>query len=210
MIFFTKPLKKDYIMKNNEKNYYSQDYWFDNEGEHHEEDNYGENYYANTIFNNLILELDDIPEEGYIVVLGTNKCVSFNLLCDKFGEERCIGYDIYNPDNHPRVVVKDCMTLGEEDNIPIAFCHNDIGSYPTTPELKVYAQKWAAKNVVEGGYFLGRNNLNRAKFKAEEYMNSLGFDNFQFEDLKKEYNLSGLTDSSIEGHMLSKRSKITG
>ena len=194
-------------MKHREEKYYDREYWFNNEEEHIGESNYGEEYYANKIFKNLIFKLTDIPKEGYIVVLGTNKCVSFNLLCEKFGINRCIGYDIYNPDNHPRVIVKNCMTLNDEDNIPIAFCHNDIGSYPTTPELKIHVQKWAAKNIVKGGYFLGRNNLNRAKFKAEEYMNSLGFENLQFESLKGQYDLSSLTNSSIEGHMLSKRLK---
>ena len=44
------------------------------------------------------------------------------------------------------------MELSEKDNIEIAFCHNDLGNYATTPKLKEFAQKWAAKNIVSGGY----------------------------------------------------------
>ena len=169
-------------------------------------DNYGENYYAYQIYEKMILDLD-IPKEGYIVILGTNRCVSFDILCNYFGNDRCIGFDIHNPENHPRVVVKDCMTLSEVDDLPIAFCHNDLGSFPTTPELKIYGQKWAARNIIKGGYFLGRNNLNVAKFKSEELMEGLGFENTHFKDLEHKYDMSTFEPSWIEGHMLSRRVK---
>ena len=182
----------------------SKEYWFDNPL-HQSEDNFGSNYYANTIFKNLILNLRDIPEEGYIVVLGTNRCVSFDILCDNFGPDRCIGYDLYNPNNHPNVITKNVMDLSDEDNIPIAFCHNDIGSFPTTPKEKIFAQEWAASNVIKGGYFLGRNNLNVARYPAEDRLTSMGFRNYMFEELKSFFDLSLLKPSDIEGHMLSKR-----
>ena len=188
-----------------ETQYYSKDYWYHNSEAHDDVDNYGELYYGYQIYKNIVLKIDDIPENGYIVVLGTNRCVSFNLLCDHFGKDRCIGFDIHNPTNHPCVKVKDCMTLSEVDNIPIAFCHNDLGSFPTTPQLKIYGQKWAAPNVVEGGYFLGRNNLNVAKFKSEELMESFNFTNMYFKDLYHKYNMMDFDAKCIEGHMLSRR-----
>lgn len=189
-----------------EADYYNKEYWYDNPEEHSDVDNYGENYYAYQIYEKMILNLD-IPEEGYIVLMGTNRCVSFDLLCNYFGNDRCIGFDIHNPENHPRVVVKDCMTLSEVDDLPIAFCHNDLGSFPTTPELKIYGQKWAARNIIKGGYFLGRNNLNVAKFKSEELMEGLGFENTHFKDLEHKYDMSTFEPSWIEGHMLSRRVK---
>lgn len=191
----------------NEKKYYDASYWFDNK-EHDVVDNYGKNYYANTIYKNVILKLEDIPLSGKIVLLGTNRCVAFNLLCDRFGIERCLGYDIANPTNHPSVIVKDCTSLNNSDNVPIAFCHNDIGSFPTTPKLKIYCQEWSAKNVILGGYYLGRNNLNRAKYNSEEYMESLGFVNYHFKDLVDKFDMSNFEDSWIEGHMLSKRLEV--
>ena len=147
----------------------------------------------------------DIPSDGHIVVLGTHNCTSFNLLCNTYGEERCVGYDLHNPSNHKKVIIKDCMLLSDDDNIPMAFCHNDVGSYPTTPELKIHAQKWASKNIIKGGVFLGRNNLNRAKFDNEGLMISLGFKNIYFSELCKDFpEISNiLSDGDIEGHMLS-------
>jgi hypothetical protein len=188
-----------------EVQYYNREYWYDNEDEHSDVDNYGEKYYAYQIYENVILQMDDIPEEGYIVLLGTNRCVSFDLLCDHFGRDRCVGFDIYNPTNHPCVRIKDCTTLSDVDNMPIAFCHNDLGSFPTTPELKIHGQKWAAKNITKGGYFLGRNNLNVAKFKSEELMESLEFENIHFSDIQNQYNMKKFDPSWIEGHMLSRK-----
>lgn len=188
-----------------ETDYYNKEYWYDNEAEHSDVDNYGEKYYAYQIYENIILQMEDIPEEGYIVLLGTNRCVSFDLLCRHFGYDRCIGFDIYNPTNHPRVVTKDCINLAIEDNIEIAFCHNDLGSFPTTPELKIHGQKWAAKNIIKGGYFLGRNNLNVAKFKSEELMESLEFENVYFSEIQDRYNMTNFDPSWIEGHMLSRK-----
>ena len=43
----------------------------------------------------------------------------------------------------------------------IAFCHNDLGNYATTPKLKEHAQKWAAKNIIKGGYMLSNNNITK-------------------------------------------------
>ena len=188
-----------------EVDFYKKEYWYDNESEHSDVDNYGEKYYAYQIYKNVILQMEDIPEEGYIVLLGTNRCVSFDLLCDRFGHDRCIGFDIYNPTNHPRVVTKDCTMLSESDDMAISFCHNDLGSFPTTPELKIHGQKWASRNIIKGGYFLGRNNLNVAKFKSEELMESLGFENIHFSDIQDKYNMKNFDPSWIEGHMLSRK-----
>jgi hypothetical protein len=188
-----------------ENKFYSESYWYNNPVEHEDVSNYNENYYVYKIYKNILFNLKDIPKDGFIVVLGTNKCVSFDLLCNHFGSERCIGYDIANPKKHPRVIVKDCNLLGDDDNIPIAFCHNDLGSFPTTPALKIHGQKWATKNIIKGGYFLGRNNLNAAQFKAEELMEQNGFKNYLFKNLERDFDLSTLDDRCIEGHMLSQK-----
>lgn len=188
-----------------ETQFYGREYWYNNPDEHIEEDNYGEKYYGYQIYENIILKLEDIPSDGFIVLLGTNRCVAFNLLCDHFGADRCIGFDIHNPTNHSRVIAKDCTTLSDDDDIPIAFCHNDLGSFPTTPKLKIHGQEWAARNIMNGGYFLGRNNLNSAKYQSEEVMNELGFENLHFKDLQNDFDMTNFEPSWIEGHMLSRR-----
>lgn len=190
-----------------ETEFYGREYWYDNPEEHVNEDNYGDKYYAYKIYENVILKLKDIPSDGSIVVLGTNRCVSFNLLCDHFGADRCIGFDIHNPTNHDRVITKDCTKLSDADDIPIAFCHNDLGSFPTTPNLKIHGQEWAAKNIIKGGYFLGRNNLNFIKYESEELMSELGFENLHFRELQmyRDFDMTKFEQSWIEGHMLSRR-----
>ena len=62
-----------------ERKKYSYDYWF-NDPQLEEWDNGNENYYVNYFYNDIIKKLD-IPETGYIVVLGTHLCVSFDKLC---------------------------------------------------------------------------------------------------------------------------------
>lgn len=185
-----------------ENKFYSENFWFSDLQKHGIE-NYDENYWAYIIFNEIILKLKDIPEDGYIVVLGTNNCISFDLLCKHFGYDRCIGYDIANPTNHSNVIVKNILEIDAE--YPIAFCYNDIGNFELTPIAKLHAQQWGAKNVVKGGYFLGRNNLNAAKFPLEEHMERFGFLNTQLQTLTGIFDLSKLTERELEGHMLSKK-----
>mgnify|MGYP003155235775 CR=1 FL=1 len=191
-----------------EKEYYNEKFWFTNTQNHnHNQDvaGYGQDYYAYKIFKNLITKINDIPEEGHIVVMGTNRCISFDLLCQHFGYDRCWGFDIANPSNHPCVTVQDCSDVTKLPDIDIAFVHNDIGSFPLTPKLKYDVQFWAAQQVVEGGYFLSRNDLNSAKFKLESLMSSHGFYNTQFDCLKGLVDLSMLDYRTVEGHMLSKK-----
>jgi len=180
-------------------------YWFDSPEEHAVVGNYGKEYYGYKIIDRLVSKLE-IPDAGYIVLLGSNRCVSLDLLCEMYGRERCIGYDLFNPMEHDRVITKDCNLLSDEDDLPIAFCHNDMGSFPTTPDLKIHVQKWAARNMIKGGVMLSRNNFNRAKFKSEDYMKSMGFKNTLFKDLDpKVFPLDILEFTTIEGHMFSEK-----
>ena len=158
-----------------EKKHYDFDFWFNNPL-HDDWDQGEENFYGHRFYEEIIFNLD-IPSEGYIVLLGTHMCHSFDKLCKKYGYDRCIGFDLYNPTNHPRVKIKDCNTLNESDDIPIAFCHNDLGNFGLTPRLKWHGQKWAVRNIVNNGVFLGNNNFNRAKLNIEDLMVSNGLVN---------------------------------
>lgn len=178
------------------------EFWFENE-EFDAHDQFGSDYYVNTFYKDIVPTLD-IPQEGYIVVMGTARAVSFDLLCKEFGPERCIGFDLYNPSNHPQVKIKDCNKLSVADNIPIAFAHNDIGSIPHTPSLKYKVQEWLLGNIVKGGYLLSNNNFNRAKFKFEELATQYGFQNTQFSELNSEIT-KNLPFERIEGYMYSKK-----
>lgn len=188
-----------------ESKFHDVDFWFNHPELHGDDHNYTKNYWGYQLYEQLITKISDIPPEGYIVVLGTRNCESFNLLCDYFGHDRCVGYDLSNPKNHSRVTVKNVLELGESDNIPISFVHNDIGSFVLTPLAKLHAQQWAAKNVLPGGYFLGRNNLNSAKYPLEELMSRYGFSNCDLLTLSGLCNFNNISNRALEGHMLSKK-----
>ena len=201
----------------NESNKYSYEFWFKNPDDAFMKswNNGGEDYYVNFFYEDITTALA-LPTEGYIVVLGTYKCVSFDKLCKIYGEDRCIGYDLHNPAKHPRVITKDCMLLSEVDDIPIAFCHNDLGSFSLTPELKTHGQKWAVRNMVPGGYFLGNNNYNRSKIDVESIMLAAGMENTYLKDLDPDkFDLSRLKkwavdcgrepEDRLESYMLSKK-----
>jgi len=194
-------------MNDSERKFYNEDYWFKNTHLHGEVNGYGLEYYVCKIYRDVIFKINDIPDNGYIVVLGSNNCVSFNLLCERYGKERCIGYDIANPTNHEKVIVKNVLDFNSSDDIPIAFVHNDIGSFPTTPIAKFAAQDWAARNVVEGGYFLSRNNFNAAKYPLEQHLERHGFINTHFLGLQPFMDLSSLDSACVEGHMISKKNR---
>lgn len=184
----------------------SYDFWFENK-EFDDHDQFGSKYYVNDFYEQVVYNLD-IPDDGYIVVAGTHKAVSFDLLCKKYGKDRCVGFDLYNPSNHPQVIIQDCMELGDLNKMPIAFAHNDVGSLSHTPDLKIHTHKWLTENVVSGGYVLGNNNLNRAKFKFEEYMTENGFTNTHFSDLDAtKFDLSAFPHERIEGYMISRRER---
>lgn len=193
-----------------EEKYYNEKFWFtDLESHNYEQsiDGYGEQYYVYKLYDHVVTKINNIPEDGYIVVLGTNRCVSFDLLCRHFGYDRCIGFDLSNPTNHPRVRVLDCSELSEVHDMPISFFHNDIGSFPLTPKLKLHCQKWAIKNLVYGGYALSRNNLNSAKYDLEGLMTENEIFSTQLDSLKDFIDLTMLDEKTIEGHMISKKIK---
>jgi hypothetical protein len=183
---------------------YDRDYWFNQIEKHGNVNDYGTDYYAYKLFDHIITKIKDIPN-GKIVVMGTHNCVSFDLLCRHFGYDRCVGYDIDNPTNHPNVIVKNVMDLSEVDMLPIAFVHNDIGNFQLTPKAKMYAQFWAAKCVVPGGYFLGRTNINHANYDLESSMNFLGFENYNLSIASAFIDTSEVRKEDLIYHMLSKK-----
>ena len=164
-------------------------------------------YYVNQFYEQIVFDLP-IPENGKLLVLGTHNCVSFDKLCIHFGYDRCIGFDLFNPQNHPSVIIKDCDNLSDKDDMELAFCHNDIGSFWKTPELKFKCQDWAAKNIIQGGYFLGNNNYNRPRIELENRIKKYGFKNYHLlDETKFDQSKISISKKILRGYMLSKRVK---
>ena len=186
------------------KLYETYNYWFNNK-EHDDSSQFDENYFVYKIYKEIISKLE-IPDNGYIVVAGTNNCVSFDLLCKHFGYDRCLGFDLYNPKNHPRVITKNCWNLSEKDNLPIAFAHNDVGSYPTTPELKLFTQKWLISNIISDGYLLSNNNINSAKYDLEKLTKEKNFNNINLSQLdRQKFDVSSIDEQKLESYMICKK-----
>ena len=162
-----------------------------------------ENYYVNQIYENFVFNLA-LPDNGKILVMGTHNCISFDKLCQHFGYDRCIGFDLFNPTNHPSVIIKDCEYLDESSDFEIAFCHNDTGSFWKTPNLKLHCQDWASRNIIKGGYLLGNNNYNRPRIELETRLENLGFSNYQLTDQNK-FNHKNISigQDILKGYMLS-------
>ena len=46
----------------------------------------------------------------------------------------------------------DCMEFSDDDVMPIAFAHNDVGSMSHTPEVKIHTHKWLTKEEFNQGW----------------------------------------------------------
>ncbi len=113
--------------------------------------------------------------DGYVVMFGTHNCKVFQSWCDHWGEDRCLGFELYNDENHPRIVVMDVRNLGKWCSTPVALCWNDIGSWERTPEARRRSYDWVKKNVVVGGYYMERSD-NIAGWHLSSNMEKNGFE----------------------------------
>jgi len=108
------------------------------------------------LFQNVLFPLK-LPE-GYIIMFGTHNGQVFNTWCDFWGENRCLGFELYNDKRHPQIIVMDVRGLGNWFTTPIALCWNDIGSWKRTPESRRISYEWAKKNIVLDGFYMERGD----------------------------------------------------
>lgn len=148
------------------------EFWFNQTHEHGDVHDYGIDYCHNKIIKQIIFNLQ-LPK-GKIIMLGSHRCVGLDILCHKYGNDRVIGFDLYNPTNHPCVKTGNIINLTEQINSALII--NDLGSFKLTPKSKIYAQEWASKNTVKGGYVLCTTNNNSANYDIEGHMKDQGFE----------------------------------
>ena len=108
------------------------------------------------LFRDVLFPLD-LPD-GYIVMFGTHNCKVFDTWCDQWGKDRCLGFELYNDEKHPQVIVMDVRGLGLWCSTPIALCWNDVGSWERTPEARRTSYNWIKNNVVKGGFYMERSD----------------------------------------------------
>lgn len=147
---------------------------------------YGYSYHSYTITKYIVKDLQ-IPN-GNIVQFGTGLGITVELLCNIFGNDRVIGYDIFNPLKHPNIVFFDAGKMSLDIN-NIAYCDIDIGSISTHYNERKNLIDYVSKNIIQGGYILTSKKL------VEEYKNDfeiIELTNFDIPELWKNVHESRL------------------
>lgn len=114
-----------------------------------------------------------VPHTGYILELGVNGCVSFNELCDMFDAKRCVGFDLENITQHPRVVTVDIRNM-DDVMYPAALCVNEVGGWTVTPESRKAAYDWMIGNMLPEGVVIEHSN-EYAGWEIKEDLQAKGF-----------------------------------
>lgn len=183
------------------------DYWFNNVDKHGDDVfNYGEEYYMAKILR-LLMPILNVPRRGKICMLGTHTCHSFSILEKKFGEERCVGYDLYNPTKRRNIIEKPINQINPSEIPQLSFCWNDIGNYSRSPGDKMLAQIRFAAKVISKGCFIGRDGSNRARFPVDAFMEELGYKNISLYDFFAQGSIdaSSIDCDCLKSHLISFR-----
>lgn len=116
----------------------------------------------------------EMPTAGFMTMLGTHNCEVFETWCNKWGADRCLGFELYNEKHFNNIVVMDVRTLGHWFTTPISLAWNDIGSWIRTPEARTQSYEWVKNNVISGGFSIERSD-EIAEWKLSEDMTNNDF-----------------------------------
>ena len=118
---------------------------------------FGYQYHSYTITKHIISKLP-IPRDGKLIQLGSALGVVVEFLCNKYGDDRVVGYDLFNPLGHPNI-----KFLDMETDIPpsdkIAYLEIDVGSMSHFRDQRKKLLEWSFGNMVNGGYVLTNKKL---------------------------------------------------
>jgi hypothetical protein len=132
-------------------------------------------YHSYMIINHILSKLP-MSKSGKIIQLGTGLGLSVELLCNLYGYDRVIGYDLFNPLKHPNIEVRDLKNNFLQD-IEISFCDIDVGVLNDNINLRKKYYSWAKKNLVVGGYILVNKKIVGKLNKNFETIDLASFDN---------------------------------
>ena len=124
---------------------------------------YGYNYHSYLIAKNIISSLNF--GEGKFVQFGTGLGLTIEYLCNQFGYDRVIGYDMFNPLNHPNIHSLDVYTDFPQD-MNLCYTDIDIGDVRGDYDIRIKLFDWALKNTKNGYILINKsiasqyNNLN--------------------------------------------------
>lgn len=93
---------------------------------------------------------------GKILEVGTYKCESFDQICDFYGQDRCLGVEVFPYARRPNVIAKDVRDVSPSDwgNEPLAFGWSDVSSWKHSPQSRLASAQLINQKLVVGGYLV--------------------------------------------------------
>ena len=118
---------------------------------------FGYQYHSYLITKHIISTLP-IPKVGKLVQFGTGLGIVVEFLCNLYGNDRVIGYDLFNPLSHPNVKFLDVdKTIPPVDDM--AYVEIDVGSMSHFRSQRKELLVWTFDNMVNNGYILTNKKL---------------------------------------------------
>jgi len=118
---------------------------------------FGYQYHSYLIIKH-ILPLLDVPKDGKVIQMGTALGVAVEYLCFLYGEDRVIGYDLFNPLGHPNIQFLD-TEVATPPKMQISFLEIDVGSMSDKRENRKNLLLWGMDNTVDNGLILTNRKL---------------------------------------------------
>ncbi len=142
---------------------------------------YGYKYHSYLITKHIVCDLP-IPKKGKLVQLGTGLGTTIELLCLKFGEDRVVGYDLFNPLGHNNIKFLD--TTEEAPPVEdIAYLEIDICSMSDARNHRRDLLNWALNTVVKGGYILTNKSITQDLVKEKWAFEIIELNSFDIPEL---------------------------
>ena len=161
---------------------------------------FGYQYHSYLITKHIVSQLP-INKRGKIIQFGTGLGVTVELLCNLFGNERVIGYDLFNPLGHPNIEFFDIETgklpnLNYDENI--AYIEIDTGSISHMKSNRTELLKWALMSIADGGYILTNKGIALELAETKQYIfEIIGLNEFDIPELWKNVHQSRLNTKVI-------------
>jgi hypothetical protein len=143
---------------------------------------FGYKYHSYLLTKHIVSKLP-IPKNGKLVQLGTGLGITTELLCCLHGEDRVIGYDLFNPLNHPNIRFLDTTKTMPPIN-DLAYLEIDICSMSDAKNHRKELLLWAMNNMLSGGFILTNKSLaEELKEKEGWKFNIINLNDFDIPEL---------------------------
>lgn len=115
---------------------------------------YGYNYHSYLIAKNIISNLKF--NNGMFVQFGTGLGLTIEHLCNVFGYDRVVGYDLFNPLSHPNIKSLDVYESLPKD-MDLCYTDIDIGNVRLDYDIRSKLFDWAYKNTKQGYILINKS-----------------------------------------------------